>query len=366
MRHQRERLKSQIEPEQRTQYVPLYLRNLKEISIQSLDLPTIQHLLSEFKTEFGPRSDIHLKTLFPEFIPIDFSNTSQLMPAADWFPDQDFLPSIHGLHSHQRRVVIATVLGGLVNLTPKELLQVQIACSVNDIIRHDDRNLPISANHPQESAQWFQENIHLFKARGIKLTPEDISTISFLISTHELRFTELEPSLVQQIGSNLIKTHKDAIALDRFRLPKKKWWPKKEYLNLNESEKLLKMIGYYLLETEHQYHENPEVVNYQDLLLDVGETLGFFEPDSAEPTASSKIETETNTQDPWGKWLDHVKETTPLGHLYTQNSQLEQKRTQGKQHLVLVSVEMLATEYCQMSYSSAFHFLFVQHHQIQE
>jgi len=168
------------------------------------------------------------KDFFLKLLDISFA------PSPSWFTSQKIKKGIHGLR-HILRVSIN--LKALLLMTENKIrTNLLIAASLHDLRRIKDRNDP---NHGHRTAKWFVKNYNIIgKKYKVQFSNEDIDEIATLINLHNYDYQDLNNMDKYWKFAGGIDALKAADALDRYRLPKLKWWPNDKFLKLKPSTKL--------------------------------------------------------------------------------------------------------------------------------
>ncbi|MBI2630580.1 HD domain-containing protein [Candidatus Pacearchaeota archaeon] len=216
---------------------PLYLRIKNHIfdELQVLDVSTIDWFKENQK--FDEVSIFEIKKTFK---PLNKNIFIKLAPHSDWFNTRSRLLSIHG-KSHALRVILFTYLLCILN-NISDYKKYLIAASIHDIARVSDNYDP---NHGERASKWFLENKNIF----CDIKKEDVEEIAISVKYHEVEYDSISTDILLKFGS-MINILKCADALDRFRLPKKDWWPKKEFFKISIPEKLFDLANKLVYETE--------------------------------------------------------------------------------------------------------------------
>jgi hypothetical protein len=154
-----------------------------------------------------------------------------LVPSA-WYAQSLVADSIHGLRHGARVAILAAHLARLADLPVRETLEAVIAGALHDCRREHDQDDP---GHGYRAARWFAERHANIMAH---LLPAASDTRGHVIATamelHEVDYPtftgwQQERYAVAPVVCDIVKT---ADALDRYRLPKLKWWPNHDYLRI--------------------------------------------------------------------------------------------------------------------------------------
>lgn len=156
----------------------------------------------------------------------------RFVPPESWFLRKEGIDSIHGIRHIMR--VIANVLylaqeNKIVGsyLTTKAL----VSASLHDLRRKNDKG---DEGHAQRAVNWFISNEkEVFRFFNVDLDDWDVKDIVNAILLHEIPYKQFRDR-IEHKGSNktVIDLLKSADALDRYRLPKLKWWIDDKYLVL--------------------------------------------------------------------------------------------------------------------------------------
>lgn len=150
------------------------------------------------------------------------------LPLPNWFfVDSRIIGSIHGVR-HARRVayycfLIATTLDFDKTLIEKLVM----AGLLHDIRRENDKGDP---GHGTASAEWFMvSKKKIEKSWDVSFTETESRMIFRAIGLHEAPYSEITEDSYDEfnVAVDILKT---ADALDRYRLPKQKWWINDQYL----------------------------------------------------------------------------------------------------------------------------------------
>lgn len=176
----------------------------------------------------------------------DLSWLSTLNLPSEWFLEPRLVDSLHGLRHLLRTAYFSLCLIGDV---PRQDINTKcaiIAALVHDIRRLDDKG---DSGHAERSARWFRQHaVEVGSRFGSTLTVEDIVSIETAIALHEVPYKDftLQQQSLYHEHAILVDLLKTADALDRYRLPKLKWWINDEYLRLVPSP-AMKQIAFNLI-----------------------------------------------------------------------------------------------------------------------
>ena len=187
--------------------------------IQSMDQETLNKI-KENKPEYQASNTGYYLT------DEEVSLVKELMPKPEWYLNPEIISSIHGI-AHTLRVMVHAVLltRNLINDSDREALL--IACSIHDTQRMNDKG---DEGHEDRVISWLPEHF----------------------SQHPLLSQVL---MILRDASALSKYLRTADALDRFRLPKVKWWIDDSYLEIKPSAEL-KEFSFNLVVSSEQLRLN--------------------------------------------------------------------------------------------------------------
>lgn len=195
---------------------------------QYIDAPTLkwakqngQELL-DYKIDFA--SDVFF----------ELKRFDKYLPPSEWFEKEKVMKGIHGFR-HIMRVCVNSKL--LLSELEKESDNLLIAASLHDVRRVFDRE---DSKHGVRAANWFEENVgQIEDYYEVNLSPEDVKEIYYAIKFHAFDYQKLSDSEEYKNSKTIVDLLKTADSLDRFRLPKLKWWIDKEYLKIEPSREII-------------------------------------------------------------------------------------------------------------------------------
>jgi hypothetical protein len=193
---------------------------------QILDIETLKWLKKNYRYEHTNIFYIHRK-----FKPLDKNYLIKIAPNPKMYITKKRSATIHG-ESHALRTVIITYILCIIN-NIRHYKKYLIAASVHDLLRKKDTK---DENHGNRAAKWFIENNTLFGHISMKTVKE----ISVAIQYHDTDYDLIPKEIISRYKS-MIDILKCADALERYRLPKKKWWPKKELMPIKLSDAIFNL-----------------------------------------------------------------------------------------------------------------------------
>ncbi|MDA3855856.1 MAG: hypothetical protein PF569_06340 [Candidatus Woesearchaeota archaeon] len=222
---------------------PLYILALEKKlkNIQTMDLETLNWLYLKQEIE-----KIKFEIVCTKIPKISNKLLSEYSPIKADFVKEEKINSIHGLRHMTRVQVYVLIVCKLLNYNVyvKELL---IVAGIHDIKRLNDKE---DATHGYRAAEWFLKNNNHSSL--------DINLICNLTKSHDIEYSKISKLFLNkyEIEMNIFKV---ADALDRFRLPKEKWWPNKKYLLLNLDYNLLfDFAKFFIYNTEKTALDNKD------------------------------------------------------------------------------------------------------------
>lgn len=132
----------------------------------------------------------------------------EFLPKPEWYLESRIIDSIHGIAHTLRVMVYASILSQALDEEVRRSLL--LACAVHDTRRLNDKG---DEDHEKRALDWLLKNNQYRK------------------------YNEIAVSMLKNNGpyAEYLRT---ADALDRYRLPKVKWWIDDDYLSIKPSESL--------------------------------------------------------------------------------------------------------------------------------
>lgn len=209
---------------------PLYkqLETRPYPSHQCLDRASALWLIEQGKPQ---RVVIH--SLLPKYsaFPLD-----ELNLRIEWFADTRLANGIHGVRHLVRVALYTWIITQYLKRSGTEEKKLTLdflqAAMVHDIRRLNDN---ADVEHGQRTADWIKvalPGISEPSAAAVRFHAEDV------------------PDGLDGYSLERLRVLKTADALDRFRLPKMKWWPDKERMPIDAGDDLVEFCKYVTLQTE--------------------------------------------------------------------------------------------------------------------
>lgn len=133
----------------------------------------------------------------------------EMSPKSDWYLTEEIISSIHGI-AHTLRVMVYALILAKKHLNDDQLEALLLACAVHDTQRLDDKG---DEGHEERALEWLEKGF--VKQSQIRLVSQ------ILNGEHDYE-----------------KYLRTADALDRYRLPKVKWWIDESFLSLRPEESM--------------------------------------------------------------------------------------------------------------------------------
>lgn len=211
-------------------------------------LPLFQFMDSEtcdWIEEHNPRFDYSGR---PTGIPKSLIRNMRLSP--EWFQESRTSHSIHGIRHLCRCGWYSLYLGQLLRFDLNMTKNLVIAAMLHDIRRENDKDDP---GHADRAAAWFRSNVESVQsfAQG-ELNSNDVNAIAIAIELHEIPYHQFSITVQQKYARAALLTDglKAADALDRYRLPKLKWWLDDSHLKMRLPNWLKQTAFDLVLQTE--------------------------------------------------------------------------------------------------------------------
>lgn len=186
---------------------------------QYMDRETLDWIIGNKITNGGsPRLDLN-------------GEDSQLLSSRripnNWFLSPERVGSIHGTR-HLLRVAVNGLNLIRFGFAGSSLHKTIVISSIlHDIKRACDKD---DSKHAIRAAEWFKENTKEIEKVFFPLNTQDKNNIYYSILLHEISLKDASNNPFYQKYRNAIDLLKISDALDRYRLPKLKWWPNLDML----------------------------------------------------------------------------------------------------------------------------------------
>jgi hypothetical protein len=172
-------------------------------------------------------------------------------PLEEWFLMPVSANTIHGVRHLLRVAACALALVRAVPaLTPK-LSNLLVASVLHDVRRLHDKEDPA---HGQRAAEWFRDRHAAIASRfSLNFAKHDIEEIAWSMFYHNVAYAQIneEPSYSEH--KLIVDALKTADAMDRYRLPKLKWWFDGTAVRLAPEESMLPSAYWLVVHSERHY-----------------------------------------------------------------------------------------------------------------
>lgn len=226
---------------------PLY-RQLEQRpypAYQHMDIASIQWLIENAKPQRTP-----IQSVVPHYIAFPLND---LLLKRSWFVKPELALGIHGIRHLIRVALYAWIIVQEQSLSEsldkKELSDFMQVALLHDVRRVDDN---ADLDHGHRSADWIKQHL------------PNIPTL--IVSAVEYHVDDAMPSNIPAKTASMLKILKAADALDRFRLPKIKWWPDPARIPLPINNELLEFCKYVTLSTEQITCESDSFEQVKDMM----------------------------------------------------------------------------------------------------
>jgi hypothetical protein len=174
-------------------------------------------------------------------------------PAA-WFAEPRLIDSIHGLRHGMRTAVYVALLAERAQLDEQLSVALVIGAAVHDCRRLHDKD---DSGHGARAAAWLDTHTALV-ANHFGVSGEVVGQLwlaATAVRLHDVPYAGFGPSdeIEYQQACQASDLLKAADALDRYRLPKLKWWPDARHLRVTLSGHLQRFAYELVLETERAH-----------------------------------------------------------------------------------------------------------------
>ncbi|MGC4944862.1 hypothetical protein ACLQ2N_01415 [Streptomyces sp. DT224] len=228
-------------------------------------LPLHQHMdhataawISEHRPDFSPTSAPVLRPQSKELLVHGGLPTQ-------WWADPRLYTSLHGVRHAMRTAALAAVLAEANGLDDADVTTAILAAAVHDCQRRNDQE---DRGHGARAAVWLAANADAVWGHfGLAATPRRIVQAATAVRLHDLPYEEFaaDDKADHARAERITDVVKAADALDRYRLPKLKWWPDSRYVREPAFEQLRGLAFDLVLVSERAYlagASGPAAVRY--------------------------------------------------------------------------------------------------------
>ncbi|MFJ9617842.1 hypothetical protein [Streptomyces noursei] len=143
----------------------------------------------------------------------------------EWLAEPLLYDSIHGIRHSMRTAALVAVLAEVNGLDDTDTTIAILAATVHDCQRHHDKD---DRGHGARAAIWLAANADtVWNRLGLTAAPRRVMQAATAVRLHDVPYSAFSPDdqadyLRHRTICDVVKA---ADALDRYRLPKTKWWP---------------------------------------------------------------------------------------------------------------------------------------------
>ncbi|MFH0243071.1 hypothetical protein ACGRHY_11670 [Streptomyces sp. HK10] len=170
-----------------------------------------------------------------------------------WWADPRLYTSLHGVRHAMRTAALAAVLAEANGLDDADTATAVVAAALHDCQRRHDKN---DRGHGARAAVWLAANADtVWDHFGLTATPRRIVQAATAVRLHDVPYEAFtaddraDHARVERI-TDVVKA---ADALDRYRLPKLKWWPNAAYVREPAFDQLRGLAFDLVLVSERAY-----------------------------------------------------------------------------------------------------------------
>ncbi|AIA03454.1 hypothetical protein [Streptomyces noursei] len=148
----------------------------------------------------------------------------------EWLAEPLLYDSIHGIRHGMRTAALAAILAEATELDDADTATAIVAAAVHDCQRHHDKD---DRGHGARAAIWLAANADTVWDRfGLTAAPRRVMQAATAVRLHDVPYGAFSPDdqadyLRNKTICDLVKA---ADALDRYRLPKTRWWPSTQHV----------------------------------------------------------------------------------------------------------------------------------------
>jgi hypothetical protein len=189
-----------------------------------------------------------------DFVEFTKNKVQKFSPLKAWFLKDERIDSIHGMR-HILRVIanIAYLVKEKGIVDEYTITNTLIAASLHDLRRKNDKG---DKGHADRAVAWLLSNKNSILGRYEVDTGDiDIDAVSAAILLHEQQHAQIIDSLEYKKNKTVVNLLKSGDALDRYRLPKLKWWIDDKYLSLLPSDKARLFAYTLVIDSERNFLE---------------------------------------------------------------------------------------------------------------
>ncbi|MEU4150468.1 hypothetical protein [Streptomyces sp. NPDC026659] len=170
-----------------------------------------------------------------------------------WWADPRLYTSLHGVRHTMRTAALAAVLAEANGLDDTDTATAMIAAAVHDCQRRHDKD---DRGHGNRAAIWLAANADAVWGHfGLTATPRRIVQAATAVRLHDVPYEAFtaDDQADHARAERITDVVKAADALDRYRLPKLKWWPDARYVREPAFDQMRSLAFDLVLVSERAY-----------------------------------------------------------------------------------------------------------------
>lgn len=170
-----------------------------------------------------------------------------------WWADPRLYTSLHGVRHAMRTAALAAVLAETNGLDDADAATAILAAAVHDCQRRHDQD---DRGHGARAAIWLAANADTVWGHfGLAATPRRIVQAATAVRLHDVPYEAFtaDDKSDHARAERITDVVKAADALDRYRLPKLKWWPDSRYIREPAFDQLRGLAFDLVLVSERAY-----------------------------------------------------------------------------------------------------------------
>ncbi|NUK14023.1 hypothetical protein [Streptomyces lunaelactis] len=156
----------------------------------------------------------------------------------DWLAERQIADSLHGIRHALRTAALAALLAEITRLDEDDTATLIMAAAVHDCRRLHDKD---DHGHGARAAIWLTDNANAVWGHFDRpASPRSVDQAATAVRLHDVPYGAFTPE--DQADHHRVEALTDLLkaadALDRYRLPKLKWWPNAAHLRVPQIEHL--------------------------------------------------------------------------------------------------------------------------------
>ncbi len=186
------------------------------------------------------------------FVEFTKNKVRKFSPLKTWFLKDEGIDSIHGMRHILRVIANIAYLVKEKGIVDEHIVtNTLIAASSHDLRRKNDKG---DEGHADRAVEWFLLNKNsILSHYEVNTADIDINAVSVAILFHEQRYEQIIDNLDYKKNKIAVDLLKSGDALDRYRLPKLRWWIDDKYLLLLPSDKARYFAYILVMDSERNF-----------------------------------------------------------------------------------------------------------------